>query len=61
IGYSLPQSLLSRAKISRVRVYITGQNLFEVTDLHKAFDPELLGVQTYPLSRSWSFGLQVGL
>lgn len=61
LGYSLPQSLLSRAKIARVRVYVTGQNLFEITKLHKAFDPELLGGQTYPLSRAWSFGLQVGL
>lgn len=61
IGYSLPQALLAKAKISRVRVYVTGQNLFEITDLHKAFDPELLGVQTYPLSRSFAFGLQVGL
>lgn len=61
IGYSLPQSLLSRAKISRVRVYLTGQNIFEITKLHKAFDPELLDGQTYPLSRSWCFGIQVGL
>ncbi|MRG43534.1 SusC/RagA family TonB-linked outer membrane protein [Chitinophaga sp. SYP-B3965] len=61
LGYSLPQSLLSRAKIARVRVYVTGQNVFEITKLHKAFDPELLGGQTYPLSRSWAFGLQIGL
>lgn len=61
IGYSLPQWMLTKAKIARVRFYVTGQNLFEITKLHKAFDPELLGGQTYPLSRSWSFGVQVGL
>ncbi|WP_168208790.1 TonB-dependent receptor [Chitinophaga sp. XS-30] len=61
IGYSLPQSLLSQAKIARARVFLTGQNLFLITDLHKAFDPELLNGQTYPLSRSFAFGLQVGL
>jgi hypothetical protein len=61
IGYSLPQHLISRIKLTRVRAYITGQNLFEITKLHKAFDPELLDSQTYPLSRAWSFGLQIGL
>lgn len=61
IGYSLPQWMLTKAKIARVRFYVTGQNLFVITKLHKAFDPELLGGQTYPLSRSWAFGVQVGL
>ncbi len=61
IGYSLPKHLLQRARIQRLRVYVTGQNLFEITKLHKAFDPELLDATTYPLNRAVSFGLQIGL
>lgn len=61
IGYSIPPTVLKRVKLTRVRAYVTGQNLFEITKLHKAFDPEVLDGTTYPLSRSWSFGLQIGL
>lgn len=61
IGYSVPGALLKRFKIDRIRAYVTGQNLFEMTNLHKAFDPELLNATAYPLSRAVTFGLQVGL
>ena len=61
IGYTVPQSLLKKYKIDRVRVYVTGQNLFEITKLHDGFDPELLNATAYPLSRGVSFGLQLGL
>jgi TonB-linked SusC/RagA family outer membrane protein len=61
IGYSLPAGLLNRVHIDRLRLYVTGQNLFEITKLHDAFDPELLDATAYPLSRSFTFGLQLGL
>ncbi|MVT12248.1 SusC/RagA family TonB-linked outer membrane protein [Chitinophaga sp. ysch24] len=61
LGYTLPASILSRAKITGLRVYVTGQNLFELTGLFKAYDPEIIGFGTYPLSRAVSFGVQLGL
>ncbi|MGN7722134.1 TonB-dependent receptor [Chitinophaga sp. 22620] len=61
LGYSLPSDLLQRIKMKSLRVYVTGQNLFEVTNLFKAYDPETIGFGTYPLSRSVSFGLQLSL
>ncbi len=61
LGYTLPEEWLRVAKIKRLRVFATGQNLFTITKMHKAFDPELLGAQSYPLSRTISFGLQLGL
>ncbi|MDO6435177.1 TonB-dependent receptor [Flavitalea sp. BT771] len=61
IAYTLPAEMLSRAKIKSIRVYVTGQNLFEITKMFKAYDPETIGFGTYPLSRSVSFGLQLGL
>jgi hypothetical protein len=48
-------------KLKSLRVYATGQNLFEITKMFKAYDPETIGFGTYPLSRSVSFGLQLGL
>ncbi|WP_341843354.1 TonB-dependent receptor [Chitinophaga caseinilytica] len=61
LGYTLPAEWLRVAKIQRLRVFATGQNLFTITKMHKAFDPELLGADSYPLSRTISFGLQLGL
>jgi hypothetical protein len=61
IGYTLPAEMLNRIKIKSLRVYATGQNLFEITKMFKAYDPEIIGFGTYPLSRAVSFGIQLGL
>ncbi len=59
LGYTLPQSLLSKIHLRRARVYVQGQNLFTITGYTGA-DPEGLGY-TYPLPRTFTFGLSVGL
>lgn len=61
VGYSISPSVINRIKLKTARIYITGQNLFEITKMFKAYDPETIGFGTYPLSRSVSFGLQLGL
>jgi len=61
LGYSLPRALTSRLKLQRVRFYCTGQNLFTFTPLNKNYDPEVVAFNTYPLNKSISFGLQLGL
>lgn len=40
LGYTLPKNLLSKAYISSLRVYVTGENLFEFTDKNLPIDPE---------------------
>ena len=51
--------------ISKCRVYVSGENLLTFTSLSDIFDPEtatgVAGGNTYPLSRTWSFGLSVTL
>jgi hypothetical protein len=61
LGYNLPKDVLNRVKLKNLRVYVTGQNLFEITSLFEAYDPEIIGFGTYPLSRAVSFGVQLGL
>jgi len=69
IGYTLPASLLNRYAISRVRVYVSSQNLFTITK-YTGLDPEIgihngnatqNGVDngTYPSSRYFTFGVNV--
>ncbi len=40
LGYTLPQSVVNRLKMGKARVYLTGQNLFTLTELD-FIDPEL--------------------
>jgi hypothetical protein len=67
LGYRVPQSLIRG--VSNARLYITGQNLFVLTD-YSGYDPEvnstggdarLGGVDSgaYPRARVWNFGVSV--
>jgi hypothetical protein len=65
IGYSLPANLLSRYKIQKFRLYVSGQNLAEISNVGAPIDPEITDGssnftgRTYPFSRQFSFGLQI--
>ena len=70
IGYTVPESLTSRLKIQKLRVYLSGRNLFTITN-YPGYDPELgledgsndleAGVDRgqYPQSRSFYFGVNM--
>ena len=75
LAYSLPRQLLSRTKISSVKFFITATNLKTWTK-YSGFDPEVstfpstnpannvspgTDFLTYPQSKSWTFGLDLGL
>lgn len=60
VGYTLPKDFLSKLKIERARVYLTGENLYtwSPSGLHKYnFDMET--GNTYPSSASYTLGLNV--
>jgi hypothetical protein len=40
LGYSLPKSLLTKAKIKDIRIYLNGYNLLTFSKLDKEIDPE---------------------
>ncbi|MGB7528577.1 SusC/RagA family TonB-linked outer membrane protein [Sphingobacterium cellulitidis] len=71
-GYTLPKNFVEKAKLSRVRVFFSGENLFEKKNTNIPIDPETdytsWGLndgnsfgRVYPFKRSYSFGVQVGL
>jgi TonB-linked SusC/RagA family outer membrane protein len=58
LSYGVPSALLKKAGIHHFKVYVTGTNLFTVTDWD-GWDPETgtgLGGE-YPLLRTYSFGI----
>lgn len=59
LGYSLPESVTRKMSLSRARVSFQAQNLFTLTRYLGA-DPEGLGY-TYPLPRTFTFGLSLGI
>lgn len=64
LGYSIPKTLLSRAKIQRARFYINAYNLFSLDNLHQyGIDPEVIddnGLQ-YPQSKYINVGINLSL
>lgn len=73
VGYTIPKALTQKAKIDNLRIFLSGQNLFEFTKLHDSLDPEGLDLDpdaaasngwvgmgtAYPVQRVFSFGLEV--
>lgn len=62
IGYTLPESIVSKAKISNARIYFTGQNLLTFTDMVD-YDPERraddVRAGSYAQAKVYSFGLNL--
>lgn len=60
-GYTLP-SLLKKVKIEKLRVFVSGENLFTSKDLPDGIDPEGgnkgYGI-SYPFTKMYSFGLNL--
>lgn len=69
IGYSLPKELVTRMKVSNLRLYVQATNLFTITP-YSGLDPEIrstndrhngLDQGIYPTSQTIMFGLNLSL
>lgn len=69
VGYTLPKSLTSKAKIASLRVYATVNNLATFTN-YSGYDPDVTARRSdpltpgvdfaaYPRSRTWVFGANI--
>lgn len=66
LGYSFPDQINERLGLSRLRVYVTGQNLLTWTNFIPGFDPEsaLLFNDTndaYPQAKTIAVGVNIGI
>ena len=71
VGYTLPRYLTARAGIQRLRIYLSGENILEFSELKKYFDPEAINSTnpnnmlqtnngyTYPFQRRYTIGFNV--
>ena len=71
LGYSLPKALISRAKLTQLRFYVTTSNLYTFTK-YTGYDPEAntrratgltpgVDYAAYPRSRAFLFGINLAL
>ncbi|MGI6224251.1 MAG: SusC/RagA family TonB-linked outer membrane protein [Prevotella sp.] len=58
LSYTFPQDIVQSIKLSNLRVYFTGSNLFCITG-YKGYDPET--GDWYPSTRMFTFGLNLSL
>ncbi|MEM6842214.1 MAG: TonB-dependent receptor [Bacteroidota bacterium] len=74
LGYNIPQVVLDRLNIRKLRVYVSAQNLLTFTD-YEGYDPEVnyrssgatnsnrnlgLDYASYPNAKSYTFGINLG-
>lgn len=61
IGYTFPSQWLSKARIQRVRAYVSADNLFTKTNFFYAYDPETVTTSggEYPQVKTVVFGINV--
>jgi len=72
VGYQFPDVILDKLSLYNLRIYLTGQNLFTITD-YSGYDPEVIGANgngnfltrgfdngNFPSLRTAIVGLQIG-
>ncbi|MGF1560393.1 MAG: SusC/RagA family TonB-linked outer membrane protein [Flavobacteriaceae bacterium] len=69
VGYTLPQSFLSKTFMSTANVSLVGRNLFFISNKSENFDPEALssvdntaeGTSSFPLPTTRSLGISINI
>lgn len=61
IGYTIPSSITNKWNVEKLRFYISGDNIGEITGLTDGYDPEKGNTArtSLPFSRSWTFGIDL--
>jgi TonB-linked SusC/RagA family outer membrane protein len=65
VGYAVPERLSGRIKLKKIRIFLSGENLWTLTNMSEVFDPETAdggyNGAIYPLFKRISFGTSITL
>ncbi|MNY23040.1 hypothetical protein D3C86_1566880 [compost metagenome] len=62
LGYSLPSGITNKMGINGLKFYFSGSNLFVISKFNKKYyDPELDNGFSYPMMKSFNFGVNISL
>lgn len=69
VGYTIPKKYTEKIKLEKIRVYFSAEDLFEIHNAPKGWDPEDIGIRgegieqasiiSYPFTRNFSFGANI--
>lgn len=65
LGYSLPDQVIKKWKMGRIRFFVTGENIFEFSQVKKYVDPEAINngsdnsAWAYPFQRKIAMGVNL--
>lgn len=69
VGYTIPKRYTEKIKLEKIRVYFSAEDLFEIHNAPKGWDPEDIGIRgdgieqpsiiSYPFARNFSFGASI--
>lgn len=64
VGYTFSNKLLQRLKVSKLRVFASGQNIFSMNKFYEGWDPEMAqstgdNSPFYPLTSIYTFGANI--
>ena len=64
VGYNIPNIKIGNTPINTLRVYFSGNDLFEFSSVKDGFDPESKASSNdsaYPFMRTWALGLKLSI
>ena len=63
LGYTVPLAITKKFAVQKLRIYLSGENVFTGTKVAKMFDPETIdggsGGSVYPLAKVYAAGLSL--
>ncbi|SFE98884.1 TonB-linked outer membrane protein, SusC/RagA family [Sunxiuqinia elliptica] len=59
VGYNLPAKWLSAINVASAQLFFNGTNLFAISKIKEFHDPEQKEYDSYPLMKSFTFGLDI--
>lgn len=59
LGYTIPGRFTKKLGVERLRVNVSGYNLFAITGVPDLYDPEQIS-DSYPMKKTIAFGVQIG-
>lgn len=67
IGYTIPPLMLQKIGLKRARIYFSGENIYTLSKLPSAFDPETAILGEFGNGKGmfsqaiWAFGINISL
>jgi hypothetical protein len=59
VAYQLPTSFTEKIKMNSINLFFNGTNLFVFSPMTEFHDPEQLNYDSYPLMKTFTFGLDI--